>query len=129
MFGIGKNKQVVGLDIGSSAVKVLELKKTGKGLEVAKLGVENLAPDIVVDGSIVDTGAVINTIMKVFADHKIKTAAVATSVSGHSVIVKRLPPMAPMSDEELDEAVQVEAAQSIPFDITEVNLDHQTLEG
>jgi type IV pilus assembly protein PilM len=128
MFGIGKTKQVVGLDIGSSAVKVLELKRTSKGIEVARLGMEELAPDMVVDGAIVDTGAVINTIMKVFTDHKIKTAQVATSVSGHSVIVKRLS-LAPMSDEELDEAVQTEAAQSIPFDISEVNLDHQTLEG
>ncbi len=124
MFGM--KKQVVGLDIGSSAVKVLELKKSGKGVEVGKLGVENLAPDMVVDGAIVDTGAVINTIMKVFADHKIKTPQVATSVSGHSVIVKRLS-LPPMTDEELDEAVQIEASQSIPFDITEVNLDHQTL--
>ena len=127
MFGIGKSRQVVAVDIGSSSVKALELKRTGKGIEVDKLGVELLAPDIVVDGAIVDTGAVSTTIVKVFDENKIKTKGVATSVSGHSVIVKRLS-MAPMSEEELIEAIQSEASQHIPFDIAEVNLDHQTLE-
>jgi type IV pilus assembly protein PilM len=127
MFGMGKSKQVVALDIGSSSVKALELKRTGKGIEVDKLGVELLAPDIVVDGAIVDTGAVSTTIGKVFDEHKIKTRGVATSVSGHSVIVKRLS-MGAMSEEELIEAIQSEASQHIPFDIAEVNLDHQTLE-
>jgi type IV pilus assembly protein PilM len=126
MFGMGKSKQVVGLDIGSSSVKALELKRTGKGIEVDKLGVELLAPDLVVDGAIVDTGAVSTTIVKVFDENKIKTKGVATSVSGHSVIVKRLS-MASMSEQELVDAVQMEASQSIPFDIAEVNLDHQTL--
>ena len=127
MFGIGKSRQVVAVDIGSSSVKALELKRTGKGIEVDKLGVELLAPDIVVDGAIVDTGAVSTTIVKVFDENKIKTKGVATSVSGHSVIVKRLS-MASMSEEELIEAIQSEASQHIPFDIAEVNLDHQTLE-
>jgi len=127
MFGMGKSKQVVALDIGSSSVKALELKRTGKGIEVDKLGVELLAPDIVVDGAIVDTGAVSTTIVKVFDENKIKTRGVATSVSGHSVIVKRLS-MASMSEEDLIEAIQSEASQHIPFDIAEVNLDHQTLE-
>ena len=126
MLGIGKSKQVVGLDIGSSAVKAVELKKSGKGIEVDKLGMELLAPDIVVDGAIVDTGAVSNTIAKLFTDNRVKTKNVATSVSGHSVIVKRLS-MAYMDEAELDEAIQMEASQHIPFDIAEVNLDHQLL--
>ncbi len=127
MLGMGKSKQVVGLDIGSSSVKAVELKRSGKGITVDKLGIELLAPEIVVDGAIVDTGAVSNTITKVFTDNGIKTKAVATSVSGHSVIVKRLS-MAPMTELELYEAIQMEASQHIPFDIAEVNLDHQTLD-
>lgn len=126
MLGMGKSKQVVGLDIGSSAVKAVELKKSGKGIELERLGVELLAPDIVVDGAIVDTGAVSNTIVKLFADHSIKTKGVATSVSGHSVIVKRLQ-LPSMAENELDDQIQMEASQHIPFDIAEVNLDHQTL--
>ena len=127
MFGLGASKQVVGLDIGSSAVKVVELKRSGKDLEVVRLGLEPLAPEIVVDGAIVDTGQVSNTIARIFTDKKIRTKNVATSVSGHSVIVKKLP-LQPMTEEELDGAIQMEAAQHIPFDIGEVNLDYQVLD-
>ena len=127
MFGLGGSKQVVGLDIGSSAVKAVELRRSGKELEVIRLGVEALAPEIVVDGAIVDTGQVSNTISRIFADKKIKTKNVATAVSGHSVIVKKLA-LQPMTEEDLEGAIQMEAAQHIPFDIGEVNLDYQVLE-
>ena len=122
----GKSKQVVGLDIGSSALKAVELKKSGKDYAIDKLAMEPLAPEILVEGAIVDTVAVSNSIIKMFTDHKIKTRNVATSVSGHSVIVKRLS-MEPMADAELAEIIQTEASQHIPFDIAEVNLDYQTL--
>ncbi len=127
MFGIGGTKQVVGLDIGSSAVKAVELKRSGKEIEVSRLGVEPLAPEIVVDGAIVDTGQVSNTITRIFTEKKIRTKNVATSVSGHSVIVKKLA-LQPMTEEELEGAIQMEAAQHIPFDIGEVNLDYQILD-
>jgi type IV pilus assembly protein PilM len=127
MFGWGKTKQVVGLDVGSSSIKAVELQRNGKELEVIKLGLEPLAPEIVVDGAIVDTGQVSNTIARIFADKKIRTKNVATSVSGHSVIVKKLG-LQPMTEEELEGAIQMEAAQHIPFDIGEVNLDYQILD-
>lgn len=127
MFGLGKTKQVVGLDIGSSSIKAVELKRSGRELEVVRLGMEPLAPEIVVDGAIVDTGQVSNTIARIFAERKIRTRSVATSVSGHSVIVKKLA-LQPMTEEELDGAIQMEAAQHIPFDIGEVNLDYQLLD-
>src|SRR3990170_1744584 len=123
----GKSKQVVGLDIGSSSVKVVELRQGGKEIEVSKLAIEPLAPEILVDGAIVDTGQVSNSIAKIFTENKIKTKNVATAVSGHSVIVKKLS-LQPMTDEELDGAIPMEAAQHIPFDIAEVNLDYQVLE-
>lgn len=127
MFGLGKSKQVVGLDIGSSSIKVVELRRSGKEIEVSKLGVEALASEMVVDGAIVDTGQVSNSIAKIFSESKIKTKNVATAVSGHSVIVKKLS-LQPMTDEELEATVPMEAAQHIPFDIAEVNLDYQVLE-
>jgi len=68
MFGWGKTKQVVGLDVGSSSIKAVELRRNGKDLEVIRLGLEPLAPEIVVDGAIVDTGQVSNTIARIFAD-------------------------------------------------------------
>ena len=87
----GKKKGLVGLDIGSSAVKAVELKAGGKGAEfqLVNIGIEALPPEAIVDGAIMDSGAVIDAIQRIFASQKIKTADVATSVSGNAVIVGR----------------------------------------
>ena len=89
MFGFGA-KTIVGLDVGSSSIKAVELKKKGGQIEVAHLGIEPLAPDIVVDSMIVDSGTVSSAIAKLFTEKEIKTRNVATAVSGHSVIVKKI---------------------------------------
>ncbi len=125
MFGFG-SKTIVGLDVGSSSIKAVELKTDGAGIEVAHLGLEPLAPDIVVDSMIVDSGTVSSAISKLFTDNEIKTKNVATAVSGHSVIVKKIS-LPSMSDQELAETIQKEAAQHIPFDLADVNLDYQIL--
>jgi len=122
----GGAKSIVGLDIGSSCIKAVELKKTKGEIQVATLGVEPLAADIVVDSMIVDSGSVSGAIAKIFNDHKIKSKLVATSVSGHSVIVKKITTQT-MSDGELAETINTEAAQHIPFDIADVNIDYQIL--
>jgi type IV pilus assembly protein PilM len=126
MFGLGKAKSIVGLDIGSSCVKAVELKRIKGEIQLTHLGIEPLATDIVVDSMIVDSGSVSSAIAKIFAEHKIGSKMVATSVSGHSVIVKKIP-MQTMSESELDQAIQQDAAQYIPFDIADVNLDFQIL--
>src|SRR6476619_5225898 len=125
MFGFG-SKTIVGLDVGSSSIKAVELKRKGRDVEVAHLGLEPLAPDIVVDSMIVDSGTVSSAISKLFTDHEIKAKNVATAVSGHSVIVKKIS-LPSMSDQELAETIQKEAAQHIPFDLADVNLDYQIL--
>src|SRR6201984_271933 len=123
MFGLG-SKSIVGLDVGSSSIKAVELRKGRNGIEVAHLGLEALAPDIVVDSMIVDSGTVSTAISKLFTDNQIKAKAVATAVSGHSVIVKKIS-LPSMSDQELAETIEKEAAQHIPFDLADVNLDFQ----
>jgi len=125
MFGIG-SKSIVGLDVGSSSIKAVELRKTRTGIEVAHLGLEPIASDIVVDSMIVDSGTVSTAIAKLFTENQIKSKAVATAVSGHSVIVKKIS-LPSMSDQELAETIQKEAAQHIPFDLADVNLDYQIL--
>ena len=125
MFGMG-SKTIVGLDVGSSSIKAVELRKTRAGIEVAHLGLEPIAPDIVVDSMIVDSGTVSAAIAKLFTDTLIKSKSVATAVSGHSVIVKKIS-LPSMSDQELAETIQKEAAQHIPFDLADVNLDYQIL--
>jgi len=127
LFGGKKSKQLVGLDIGSSSIKSVELKNTKAGYELVSFGMESLAPDTVVDGAIMDAPQVANAISRIFDSAGIKTKNVATSVSGHSVIVKRVP-LPPMSEEELYDRIPAEASQHIPFDIADVNLSYQLLE-
>src|ERR1700738_1790531 len=129
MFALGgrKGKQMVGLDIGSSSIKAVELKKTKAGYELVSFGLEPLAQDTVVDGAIMDAPSVAEKIISIFENQKIKVKDVATSVSGHSVIVKRVS-MPLMTEEELFDRIQAEASQHIPFDIADVNLSYQLLE-
>ena len=126
MFGLGKAKSLVGLDIGSSAVKVVELRRKGNAYELVNLGMEPLGQDTVVDGAIMDALSVSSAIEKIFTDNRIKTKNVATSVSGHSVIVKRVT-VGANSEEELYQAIPYEAQQHIPFDVADVNLSYQSL--
>ena len=122
----GGSKTIVGLDIGSSCIKAVELKKSRGDIEVAHIGVEPLASDIVVDSMIVDSGNVSSAISKIFNENGIKSKAVATSVSGHSVIVKKIT-IASMDDSDLASSIGTEAAQHIPFDVNDVNVDYQIL--
>lgn len=123
-----RQKPLVGLDIGSSSVKAVELRKVKSGYELLHAGIEPLASDTVVDGAIMDALSVSDSIAKIFVDKKIKTKTVATSVSGHSVIVKKIS-LPAMTEEEMEESIQWEAEQHIPFDIADVNLDYQVLDG
>ena len=127
----GKTKGLVGLDIGSSAIKAVELKSGGKGTsdyQLLNIGMEPLPPEAIVDGAIMDSGAVIDAIQRLFSSQKIKTNDVATSVSGNAVIVKKIS-LPQMSPEELAESIHWEAEQYIPFDIQDVSLDYEVIEG
>lgn len=128
-MAFGRSRNLVGLDIGDSSVKVVELKDLGRGRgwQLLKLGWEPLSPEAIVDGAIMDSQLVVETIQRLFSRLKIKNTHVATSVSGHSVIVKRITVPA-MSEAELAESIQWEAEQYIPFDIEDVRLDYQVLE-
>src|SRR5258705_8214414 len=120
---IGKNN-LVGLDIGSSSVKAVELQRKGGNLQLVSMGYENLQSDTIVDGQIMELNNVSDVISNIFAEHKIKTTKVAAGVSGHSVIVKNIV-VPPMSEEELHESFSWHAEEHIPFDIADVNLDYQ----
>ena len=127
MFGFGKSKAVVGLDIGSSAVKAVELKAVGKGYKVVAFAVEPVPPDSIVDGAIIDGAAVADAIRRVFENKAFKTKEVAASLSGNAVIVKKIN-LPVMTEAELGESIYWEAEQYIPFDIQDVNLDYQILD-
>ena len=122
-----RTKSLVGLDIGSSAVKAVELKTVGDAYKVVAAGFEPVPPDSIVDGAIIDGGVVSDAIKKVFENNHIKTKDVAASLSGNAVIVKKIT-LPAMSEVELSESIYWEAEQYIPFDIQDVNLDYQVLE-
>src|SRR5690348_3885943 len=125
MFG-SKKKSIVGLDIGSSALKAIELRPVRNGFELVHIAHQNLQSDTIVDGHIIDLNHVSDTINRVWTDSGIKTNQVATSLSGHAVIVKKIL-LPQMSSEELDEQIHWEAEQYIPFDINDVNLYHEVI--
>jgi len=127
MFGFGKAKAVVGLDIGSSAVKAVELKPSGKGFKVTAFAIEPVPPDSIVDGAIIDGTAVADAIRRLFENKAFKTKEVAASLSGNAVIVKKIS-LPVMTEAELAESIYWEAEQYIPFDIQDVNLDYQILD-
>jgi type IV pilus assembly protein PilM len=123
----GSKKSIVGLDIGSSAVKAVELKGNRGTYELISIGHVPLLSDTIVDGHIIDLNHVSDAINRIFKDNNIKTNLVGTSVSGHSVIVKKinLPSMTP---EELSEQINWEAEQYIPFALDEVNLSYEIVD-
>ena len=120
-------KSLVGLDIGSSAVKAVELKPAGKAYKVTAFGSEPIPPDSIVDGAIIDGAAVAGAIRRLFDSRAIKTKEVAASLSGNAVIVKKIT-LPVMTEAELAESIYWEAEQYIPFDIQDVNLDYQILD-
>ncbi len=128
MFGLGRKRETVGLDIGASSVKAVQLKREHGGYELARLGIAPLHPETIVDGIIMDSGTVISAIRQIFTESDIKTKDVVVAVSGHSVIVKKIK-VAKMKPEELEEAIAFEAEQYVPYAIEDVNLDFQVLQG
>ena len=121
-----RTKGVVGLDIGSYAIKLVELNERKGQYSLRNLGVESLSPEAIVDGSIMDSSLVVDAIEKLGTATGVRTPSYATSLSGHSVIIKKieLPTMEP---EELAESIQWEAEQYIPFDINDVRMDYVLL--
>ena len=127
MFGWRTSKALVGLDIGSSSVKAVQLKPAGKRHKLVAWASEPLPPDSIVDGAIIDGAAVAATIRQVLQRSGFTTADIAVSLSGSAVIVKKLT-IASANDADLERSIYWEAEQHIPFDIQDVNLDYQILD-
>jgi type IV pilus assembly protein PilM len=123
---LSREQLVVGVDIGSHAVKVCQLKRTDKGYAVETLGSSILPEGAVDDGALNDPEAVGKTISDLFKHLKIKNKKVGFSISGYSVIVKKVN-LNVMDDAKLEEHIMAEAEQYIPFDIEDVYLDFQDL--
>lgn len=121
------SKTPVGLDIGSSFIKAVQLKEAKAGYELALFDFIPIAPELIVDGAVIDSLRLVEYMKELKAKAKIKAKDCVISMSGHSsVIIKRI--MLPeMSEEELAESIRFEAEQYVPFDIDDVNIDFQIL--
>ncbi len=125
-----RSRPSIGLDIGSSHVKLMELEQDPKSgrHRLVSFGMARLPPEAIVDGAVMNSNVIVDAIKELVQRHRVKTKNVVASVSGNSVIIKRLN-LPRMTSDELEETIQWEAEQYIPFDISDVNIDVQILEG
>ncbi len=122
---MSEGQNLIGVDIGSSSVKVAEIREGRRGNRaLVRFGYHPLPPETIVDGHIINSGAVIDGLARLF--HKVRRRDVALRVSGHSVIIKKIS-MPMMTQAELAEQINWEAEQHIPFDLAEVQIDWQVL--
>ena len=105
---MAEGKNLVGVDIGASSIKVVQLKEARKKLQVVRWGIAPLPPQTIIDGHVMNSGAVVEALTKAFRDANMKSRDVALGVSGQSVIIRKIsvPLMTPA---ELDEQIQWEA--------------------
>lgn len=122
-----KKKQAIGLDIGSGSLKVVELRPAGEdAYTLSACGFEELSPEWVAEGSIMAPDLVAAAIGRIFTSQNLHNDRVVTSISGHSVIVKKIS-IQLRDEEDLAESIRWEAEQHLPFDINEVNFDFQVV--
>src|SRR6202453_3678157 len=123
---MAEGKNLVGVDIGASAIKVVQLKESRKKLQVIRWGFAELPAQTIIDGHVMNAGAVTEALGRIFQDNKIQQRDVAIGVYGQSVIVRKITvPM--MTPGELDEQIHWEAEQHIPFDIKLMSIDYEVL--
>ncbi len=117
---------IIGLDIGSFAIKICEMNSSGDKLKLQSLGSCRLPGGVIEDGELADPETAAEAISSLLNNLKIKNRKVGISVSGYSVILKKIN-LAVMGDTELEEHIYSEAEQYIPFDINDVYLDFHNL--
>ncbi len=123
---LGEAKNLVGVDIGASAIKVVQIREIRKKPQVIRYGFAPLPSQAIIDGHIMNSGAVVESLQRIFHDAKISQRSVAVGVYGQSVIVRKITtPL--MTDEELQEQIGWEAEQHIPFDIKVMSVDYEVL--
>jgi len=122
-----KTPQVVGLDISSSAVKLLELSRNGNRYRVESYAVEPLPPNSVVEKNITDVEAVGEAVRRAVKRSGARIKGAAVAVAGSSVITKVVPMPNSLSDDEMHSQIELEADQYVPYPLEEVSLDFEVL--
>jgi type IV pilus assembly protein PilM len=126
MFLFSKKKEVIGIDIGSSSVKLIQIKDLKGTYQLLNAGIVPLPPEAIVDNTLMDSSSIVNAVNSLVTSLGVKVKDVACSISGNSVIIRKITlPFMPV--EELEDQITWEAEQYIPFDINDVNMDFQIL--
>src|SRR3546814_7589040 len=118
---------LVGVDISSTAVKLLQLSRSGDRYRVEHYAVEPLPPNAVVEKSIVEVEAVGEAIRRAVSRSGTRAKQAAAAVAGSAVITKVIPMPADLDDDDMESQVELEAVNYIPYPIEEVNLDFEVL--
>jgi len=125
----GRRKRLLGVDIGSHAIKAVLLKRSKKGgmqYELEKIALEPVPPQVIVEGDIIDSVTVIDVFDRLLRSMRTRVNDVAIAMAGNSVIIKKIA-MPGMSEEDLEDSIQWEAEQYIPFEIDEVMVDYHLM--
>ncbi|MBF0542316.1 MAG: type IV pilus assembly protein PilM [Nitrospirae bacterium] len=123
-----KPKTLFGLDIGSSYIKAVQLKKLKKaGYELEIFDILPIQPGLVDDGAVINKDKLADSIKALIKKANIKSSYVAVSISGHSSVIIKIISMPEMNEDEMAKSIRFEAEQYVPFGIDDVNLDFQIL--
>jgi len=131
-FGINNvmifgGKGTIGLDIGSSYLKVVQLKEKKAGYELELFDMLPLPPELIVEGSIIDSLRLVESIKELLKKARVRAKNAAIGIAGHASVIIRRISLPEMSEEELSESIKFEAEQYVPFDVEDVNIDFQIL--
>jgi len=121
-----KKNQLVGIDIGSHSIKIAEVEDSKRGMVLKNFGMIELPQEAIMDGSIKEMEVVSVALKNLLKNLRIKNNTSAASISGYSVIVKKIT-IPRKAEDDLEKSIHNEAEQYIPFDINDVNLDFQIL--
>ena len=123
---MAEGKHLVGVDIGSSSIKIVELKSSRKGLEIIRAAYAPLPAQTIIDGHIMNRQAVVDTLADLWTAHKFTRKDVAVALYGQSVIVRKIT-VPTMTEAELEQQIDWEAKQHIPFDVKGMSIDYEVL--
>jgi len=124
LFG---GKESIGLDIGSSYIKAVQLKERKGGYELELFDMLPLPPELIVEGSIIDSLRLVDSLKELIKKARIKARSAVMGIAGHASVIIRRIVLPEMSEEELSESIKFEAEQYVPFDVEDVNIDFQIL--
>ncbi len=125
-MGLSKKSQLVGIDIGSHSIKIVQLLQKKKQFELLNAGLVPLPENTFEDGMTKNPNLVSEAVKQLISSEKIKTKFAVISISGEPVVIKKIN-IPKMSEHELAESIKMEAEQYIPFDIKDVNIDFTIL--